>query len=157
MKVECWAMGKTQEKYLAEGIQLFDRRLSHYLPFKWVEVPDPKTAGKIPGTQVKQLEGELLRRKLNVDDHLVLLDEKGRSFPSRQFAAHLDRLLQRPARRLIFLIGGAYGFSEAVYLRADEQLSLSPMTFPHQLVRLLLLEQLYRGMTILRNEPYHNE
>jgi 23S rRNA (pseudouridine1915-N3)-methyltransferase len=157
MKVECWAMGKTQEKYLAEGISLFDRRLRHYLPFEWVEIPDLKNAGKIPGAQVKQLEGELLLRKLKPDDHLVLLDEKGRSFPSVHFANHLDRLLQRPARRLIFHIGGAFGCSEAVQLRADEQLSLSPMTFPHQLVRLLLLEQLYRAMTILRNEPYHNE
>lgn len=156
MKVECWAIGKTQDKYLVEGLGVFDRRLRHYLPFEWVELPDIKNAGKLQPDQVRELEGEVILRRLRPEDRLVLLDEKGRNFSSVEFATHLDRQLQQQAKRLIFQIGGAYGFSPAVYQRANEQLSLSRMTFSHQMVRLFLLEQLYRAMTILRNEPYHN-
>jgi len=156
MKVECWAIGKTHEKYLLEGLGVFDRRLRHYLPFEWVELPDVKNGGKLQPEQVRELEGELILKRLRPEDRLVLLDEKGKNFTSVEFAAHLDRQLQQPAKRLIFQIGGAFGFSPAVYQRANEQLSLSRMTFSHQMVRLFLLEQLYRAMTILRNEPYHN-
>lgn len=156
MKVECWTIGKTQDKYLLEGLQIFEKRLKHYLPFEWVELPDVKNAGKLPSEQVREFEGELILRRLKSEDCMILLDEKGKRFSSVEFASYLDRQLQRPARRLIFQVGGAYGFSRAVYQRADEMLSLSSMTFSHQMVRLFLLEQLYRAMTILRNEPYHN-
>lgn len=156
MKVECWSIGKTQDKYLVEGLGLFDRRLKHYLPFEWVELPDVKNAGKFSPEQVRELEGELILRRLKAEDRLILLDEKGKGFSSVAFASYLELQLQRPAKRLIFQIGGAFGFSQSVYQRADELLSLSQMTFSHQMVRLFLLEQLYRAMTILRNEPYHN-
>lgn len=156
MKTECWAIGKTQEKYLEPGMALYLKRLRHYLPFQFVVLPDIRGAGKLSPEQVKTKEGEGVLGKLRPDDLLILLDEGGRQYSSEAFARFLDRQLQRPHRRLIFLIGGAWGFSEAVYERADEQLSLSTMTFSHQMVRLFFLEQLYRAMTILRNEPYHN-
>ncbi len=152
MKVELWAIGKTNERYLEEGIALYEKRLKHYLPFEWVILPDVKAAGHL----LKAREGELVLSRIRAEDWLALLDEKGQLMGSEAFATHLDKKLQQPHRRLIFLIGGAYGFSPAVYQRANETLSLSPMTFSHQMVRLFFLEQLYRAMTILRHEPYHN-
>ncbi len=156
MKVELWAIGKTNERYLEEGIALYEKRLKHYLPFHWHVLPDVKGAGNLNALSVKIKEGESVLSKIKTEDWLVLLDERGRTMSSDAFAAHLDKKLQQSQRRLVFLIGGAYGFSEAVYERADETLSVSSMTFSHQMVRLFFLEQLYRAMTILRNEPYHN-
>jgi 23S rRNA (pseudouridine1915-N3)-methyltransferase len=156
MKVELWAIGKTNERYLEEGMALYEKRLKHYLPFQWMVVPDIKGAGSLSAQQVKTKEGESILSKLKDDDLLILLDERGRSFSSEGFATYLDKKLQQSQRRLIFLIGGAYGFSDALYERAKDQLSLSSMTFSHQMVRLFFMEQLYRAMTILRNEPYHN-
>jgi len=156
MKVELWAIGKTNERYLEEGMALYEKRLKHYLPFQWMVVPDIKGAGSLSAQQVKAKEGESILSKLKDEDLLILLDERGRSLSSEGFAAYLDKKLQQPQRRLVFLIGGAYGFSDALYERANDQLSLSSMTFSHQMVRLFFMEQLYRAMTILRNEPYHN-
>jgi 23S rRNA (pseudouridine1915-N3)-methyltransferase len=121
-----------------------------------VGIADIKGAGSLSAQQVKAKEGESILSKLKDDDLLILLDERGRSFSSEGFATYLDKKLQQSQRRLIFLIGGAYGFSDALYERAKDQLSLSSMTFSHQMVRLFFMEQLYRAMTILRNEPYHN-
>ncbi len=156
MKVELWAIGKTSERYLEEGIALYEKRLRHYLPFQWTVLPDIKGAGNLSGIQVKAKEGESILSRIKEDDWLVLLDERGRMLGSEDFALFLDKKLQQSRRRLIFLIGGAYGFSDSLYERADEKLSLSHMTFSHQMVRLFFMEQLYRAMTILRNEPYHN-
>jgi len=156
MKVELWAIGKTNERYLEEGMALYEKRLKHYLPFQWSVLPDIKGAGSLSAQQVKAKEGESILSKLKDDDLLILLDERGRSLSSEGFATYLDKKLQQSQRRLIFLIGGAYGFSDALYERAKDQLSLSSMTFSHQMVRLFFMEQLYRAMTILRNEPYHN-
>lgn len=156
MKVELWAIGKTNERYLEDGMALYEKRLKHYLPFQWSILPDIKGAGSLSAQQLKAKEGESILSKLKDDDLLILLDERGRSFSSGGFATYLDKKLQQSQRRLIFLIGGAYGFSDALYERANDQLSLSSMTFSHQMVRLFFLEQLYRAMTILRNEPYHN-
>ena len=156
MKVELWAIGKTNERYLEEGMALYEKRLKHYLPFQWSVLPDIKGAGSLSAQQVKAKEGESILSKLKDDDLLILLDERGRSLSSEGFATYLDKKLQQSQRRLIFLIGGAYGFSDALYERAKDQLSLSSMTFSHQMVRLFFMEQLYRVMTILRNEPYHN-
>lgn len=156
MKVELWAIGKTNERYLEEGMALYEKRLKHYLPFQWMVIPDIKGAGSLSAQQVKAKEGESILSKLKEDDLLILLDERGRSLSSEGFAIYLDKKLQQSQRRLIFLIGGAYGFSDALYERAKDQLSLSSMTFSHQMVRLFFMEQLYRAMTILRNEPYHN-
>lgn len=156
MKVELWAIGKTNERYLEEGMALYEKRLKHYLPFQWTVLPDIKGAGNLSEQQLKAKEGESTLSKLKDDDLLILLDERGCSFSSEGFATYLDKKLQQSQRRLVFLIGGAYGFSDALYERANDQLSLSSMTFSHQMVRLFFLEQLYRAMTILRNEPYHN-
>jgi 23S rRNA (pseudouridine1915-N3)-methyltransferase len=156
MKIELWAIGKTADAYLETGIDLFEKRLKRYLPFSWVILPDVKL--KTSDAEVlKKEEGKAILAKLNPDDFLVLLDEKGRAFGSVELAGWLERQLTRPHRKMIFLIGGAFGFSPDVYARAQEQLSLSKLTFSHQMARLFVLEQLYRAMTILKNEPYHNE
>lgn len=149
-------IGKTSEKYLQTGIAHYRKRLEYYLPFQLVVLPEPRRAGKWSAEQVKVKEGELVLNKLRRDDLLILLDERGQQYSSEAFARFLERQFHRPHRRLIFLIGGAWGVSEAVRQRAQEELSLSAMTFSHQMVRLFFLEQLYRSMTILRNEPYHN-
>lgn len=156
MKIECWCIGKTAERYLDEGIQKYKRKLPHYLPFEWVVLPDIRQAGKLNPGQLKTKEAELVLSKLKPQDGLFILDERGKQFSSEELAKWIDQKLQAPYRRLIFLVGGAYGFDDAIYKRANGKLSLSKMTFSHQMVRLFWLEQLYRAMTILRNEPYHN-
>lgn len=156
MKVELWAIGKTSEKYLEAGIEIFEKRLKNYLPFSWTILPDVKLK-TTDGTKLKQEEGKMLLAKIAPDDYLVLLDERGQALSSVELSRWLERRLASSQRRLIFLIGGAFGFSPDVYARANEQLTLSKMTFSHQMVRLFFLEQLYRAMTILKNEPYHNE
>ncbi|MCC7465596.1 MAG: 23S rRNA (pseudouridine(1915)-N(3))-methyltransferase RlmH [Saprospiraceae bacterium] len=156
MKVELWAIGKTNEKYLEAGISLFEKRLKNYLPFSLVILPDVKTKTSDPD-QLKKEEGKFILSKLAPDDWLVLLDERGQQFHSIGFSKWLEKRLGDSRRKMVILIGGAFGFSPDVYTRANESLSLSSMTFSHQMVRLFCLEQLYRAMTILRNEPYHNE
>jgi 23S rRNA (pseudouridine1915-N3)-methyltransferase len=156
MKVYFWVIGKTNERYLQTGIELYAKRLGHYLPFEMEVLPDIRQAKNLKSEQLKEKEGAYLLNRLKNDDLLILLDEKGKQFDSVSFATYLDRQLQMPYRRLIFQVGGAYGFSDAVYQRANAKLALSKMTFSHQMVRLFFLEQLYRAMTILRNEPYHN-
>lgn len=149
-------VGPTQEAYLREGEELFQKRLGHYLPFEKEVIPDLKKAGRISPEQVCQQEGEAILSRLSANDHLILLDERGKTYTSEAFAHWLEQGLQLSARRLVFQVGGAYGFSAEVYARANGRLALSAMTFSHQMVRLFFLEQLYRAMTILRNEPYHN-
>lgn len=157
MKVLFWVIGKTSEAYLQDGIDQYCKRLGHYLPFEYETIPDVRNAGKRPPEQLKASESQLILDRLKPDDYVILLDEKGKAFSSLEFSRYLDRCLQLPQRRLIFLVGGAFGFDEKLYQRANARLSLSTMTFSHQMVRLFFLEQLYRAMTILRNEPYHNE
>lgn len=156
MKIELWAIGKTAEKYLETGMEIFEKRLRHYLPFHLVVLPDGK-AKTSDGAQLKKEEGKLLLAKLASDDYLVLLDEHGQEFTSVGLAQWLERRLTASNRKMVFLIGGAFGFSPDVYARSNEQIALSKLTFSHQMVRLFFLEQLYRAMTILRHEPYHNE
>lgn len=157
MKVEVWFLGKTKEKYLREGVEQYRKRLKHYLPIKFVEIPDIKQAGKLSSDTLKQKEGSILLGKIQPGDQVILLDEKGETPNSRELAHWMDKKLQAGASRLLLIVGGAFGFSEELYARADGKLSLSRLTFSHQMVRLFLLEQLYRAMTILRNEPYHND
>ncbi len=157
MKLTCWFIGKTSDAYLREGTALYEKRLRHYLPFETDVLPDVKQAGKLSPDQLKAREADLVLDRLRDDDGLILLDERGEQFGSVQLAQWLDRQLQQPYRRLVFLVGGAWGFDDRLYQRANARLSLSKLTFSHQMVRLFLLEQLYRAMTILRNEPYHNE
>lgn len=157
MKIELWFVGKTQEAYLDTGISIYEKRLKHYVSFEMYGFADIKQAGKLAPAILKVKEGEAILARLKSDDYLVLLDEGGVSFPSRGFASWMEQRMLSGSKRLIFLIGGAFGFSEAVYQRSNAQLSLSKMTFSHQMVRLFFVEQLYRAMTILRNEGYHND
>jgi len=156
MKVEVWAIGKTSEPYLDTGIGIFEKRLKNYLPFTWVLLPNARVKST-DGNVLKQEEGKMVLAKLSPDDYLVLLDERGRQYSSTELARWLEQRLSASGRRLVFLVGGAFGFSPEIYARANAQISLSRLTFSHQMVRLFFLEQLYRAMTILRNEPYHNE
>lgn len=156
MKIELWAIGKTNEKYLEAGIEIFEKRLKNYLPFRLEVLPDIKLKSN-DGATIKKEEGKMILSKISTDDWLVLLDENGQQFTSMELSRWMERRLGDSRRRMVFLIGGAFGFSPEVYARANESLALSKLTFSHQMVRLFCLEQLYRAMTILRNEPYHNE
>jgi 23S rRNA (pseudouridine1915-N3)-methyltransferase len=156
LKIELWYVGKTAFPYLEEGMALYEKRLMHYLPFQCQLLHDVKNAKNMGFEQLKQKEGEAVLSRLKSDDLLVLLDERGRQFSSVEFSGFIEQKLQQSQKRLVFLIGGAWGFSSEIYQRANEKLSLSKMTFSHQMVRLFFLEQLYRAMTILRGEPYHN-
>lgn len=156
MKTEFWVIGKTNEKYLQEGCAVYEKRLQHYLPFQYKVIPDIRRGGKLKPEQLKTKEAEFILKQLNSDDYLILLDERGKSYTSEAFAIQMNRWQQMSKKRLLFLVGGAYGFDESLYQRADGKLSLSDMTFSHQMIRLFMLEQIYRAMTILRNEPYHN-
>lgn len=158
MKVESWCIGETAFDYLDEGVALYDKRLRHFLSaWEWVVIPNIKNAKNMSEAQLKDKEGELLLKKIEKGDFVVLLDERGKAYTSLQFASYLDQQLQQTHKRLIFIIGGAYGFSEAMYERANGKISLSNMTFSHQMIRLFWVEQLYRAMSILNNQPYHHE
>ncbi len=156
MKVTLWIIGKTTDAYLETGIAVYAQRLKHYLPFSIEVVPDVRQGSKLPPEQLKEREAEAVLDRLKKEDVLILLDERGQTFTSEAFARFLEQRLNTSGKRLIFLIGGAYGFADALYARANGQVALSAMTFSHQMVRLFFVEQLYRAMTILRNEPYHN-
>ncbi|WP_291856890.1 23S rRNA (pseudouridine(1915)-N(3))-methyltransferase RlmH [Marinilabilia sp.] len=157
MKVLLLMMGKTAEPWLQKGVKQYFDRLTHYLPFEAKVLPDIKNAGKMKPEALKQLEGEVILKNVENSDQLMLLDEGGKLFSSREFSEYMEKQMLGGARRLIFVIGGAWGFSDEVYGRANGKLSLSRMTFSHQMVRLIFAEQLYRAMTILRNEPYHHD
>jgi len=157
MKVHVYYIGKTTEPYLREGEAIYAKRLKHYLPVTFEVLPDVKGAGKMKPEQLKEKEAEMVVARLQNTDGLILLDEGGKQLGSVDFAYWLDKQLQRPYRRLVFLVGGAFGFAPTLYERANGKLSLSKMTFSHQMIRLFFAEQLYRGMTILRGERYHND
>lgn len=154
MKTKLIVIGKTGENYLKEGILDYSTRLKHYLPFEYEEVLVKAKKRRVP-SQIKKVEGEQILNKTDKRDYLVLLDEAGKKYSSLQFAGKVQKWMNT-GRDLVFVIGGAYGFSEEVYNRANEKLSLSEMTFSHQMVRLFFTEQLYRAMTILKGEKYHN-
>ena len=156
MKVALWFIGKTSFSYLEEGMAIYQKRLKRYLPFQTELIPDVRNAKNLSAAALKAKEGQLVLSKLKEEAFLVLLDENGKALSSEGFAKFIDQQMQLSRRHLVFLIGGAYGFDEKIYQRANAQLSLSKMTFSHQMVRLFFIEQLYRGMTILRNEPYHH-
>ena len=156
MKILLILMGKTNDKHFAAGIAAYVERIGHYMPFELVTIPELKTTKSLSEEQQKRAEGELILRQLQPQDTVVLLDEHGTELRSTEFARWIERKTHT-ARRLVFVIGGPYGFSQEVYARASEQLSLSRMTFSHQMVRLIFTEQLYRACTIIRGEPYHHE
>lgn len=150
-------IGRTSARYLQDGIDGYVKRLAHYIPFELRYLPDIKTTKSLTSERQKELEGEQFLAQLQPGDFLVLLDERGKEMTSRDFATYIDRKMQCVPKRMIFVIGGPYGFSQAVYQRADDKISLSKMTFSHEMVRLFFTEQLYRVMTILRGEPYHHD
>ncbi len=157
MNLSLVTVGKTDVKWVKEGLDLYASRLRHYVPFSVTEIPELKNTGALPEAQIKEKEGELILKQAAPGDILILLDERGKEYRSVEFAQWIQKQLGRGARNLIFVIGGAYGFSPAVYERANGLLALSQMTFPHQLVRTIFAEQLYRAFTILKGEPYHHE
>ncbi len=157
MKIVLLSIGKTNEQYLIEGISQYQKRLKHYIQFEMLEIPNIKKAKNFSNTELMKREGNLILKQLQSSDHLVLLDDKGKDFTSPKLSEKLQSWMLSGKKRLVFVIGGAYGFSEDVYARGDEKLSLSKMTFSHQMVRLFFVEQIYRGYTILNNEPYHHQ
>ena len=157
MKVRVLFTGKTSEAWIRQGIGQYAERIRHYLPFSLEELPDLKQTASLGEEQIRQREGEMILKSLRSNDHLVLLDEHGKEFTSLDWARNLELKNARLLKDLVFVIGGPYGFSQAVHARADEHLSLSRMTFSHQLVRVVFLEQLYRALTIIKGEPYHHE
>ncbi|NND63437.1 MAG: 23S rRNA (pseudouridine(1915)-N(3))-methyltransferase RlmH [Flavobacteriaceae bacterium] len=156
MKIKVLTVGKTDNKNLQNLIDDYVKRLSHYVSFSLEVIPDLKNAKNLSETQQKSMEGELILKKIDNSDALILLDENGKSMDSVKFAEFLQKKMNSGLKNLVFVIGGPYGFSEEVYTRANGKISLSSMTFSHQMVRLFFVEQLYRGFTILRNEPYHH-
>ena len=157
MKICLVTVGKTDVKWVREGLELYVSRLSHYVPFTLEEIPELRNASALTREQVKEKEGALVLKRIKDSDEVILLDERGKEFRSVELAAWLEEKLTRSARDLVFVIGGAYGFSPQVYERADGKLSLSRMTFSHQMVRTIFAEQLYRAFTIMKGEPYHHE
>lgn len=156
MKTSLILIGKTNNKHFQAGIDDYISRISHYMPFSLVTIPDIKNTKSLTEAQQKEKEGELILKQLSPSDTLVLLDEHGKELRSIELAAWLEKK-QVSTNRLVLCIGGPYGFSKAVYDRADEMLSLSKMTFSHQMVRLIFTEQIYRACTIIKGEPYHHE
>ena len=157
MRMKLLTVGKTDIRWVREGLENYVSRIGHYVPFELKEIPELKGIAALSRKQVKSREGELILKQIGSSDEVVLLDERGREMRSLELADWLGERLSHSGRDLVFVIGGAYGFSEAVYARADGRLSLSKMTFSHQLVRTIFAEQLYRAFTILRGEPYHHE
>ena len=157
MKIVLLTIGKSSEKYLIDGIAQYQKRLKHYTQFEMLEILNIKNAKNFSNTELMRKEGRLILKQLQSSDHLVLLDDKGKDFTSAKFAEKLQSWMLSGKKRLVFVVGGAYGFSEDIYTRGNEKLSLSKMTFSHQMVRLFFVEQIYRGYTILNNEPYHHQ
>jgi len=157
MNIKLLAIGKTDNKNLQTLIDDYSKRLSFYIKFELEIIPDLKNAKNLSESQQKEKEGELILAKLAPTDQLILLDENGSSFSSVGFSDYLQKRMNAGIKTLVFVIGGPYGFSEDVYKKSQGKISLSAMTFSHQMVRLFVIEQIYRGFTILKNEPYHHQ
>ncbi|MBU2902436.1 23S rRNA (pseudouridine(1915)-N(3))-methyltransferase RlmH [Maribacter dokdonensis] len=156
MTIKLLAIGKTDSGQLQELIEVYEKRLQHYVNFEIDIIPDLKKTKNLSEDQQKEKEGELILKKLAPTDVLVLFDEKGKQFSSVEFSQYLQKKMNSGIKQLVFLIGGPYGFSNDVYAKASNKISLSKMTFSHQMVRLFITEQVYRAFTILKNEPYHH-
>lgn len=157
MKIKLIVVGKTNAKYLLEGENEYVNRLKHYTKFDEIIIKDVKQSGKLNENELKKKEGQLILDKLENIDHVILLDDKGKSYSSIDFTNFLQQKMNSGLKSLVFVVGGAFGFSDEVYKRANSKLSLSKMTFSHQMVRLIFKEQLYRGFSIFRGEKYHHE
>ena len=157
MDLKLVTVGKTDVKWVKEGLDLYVSRLRHYVPFFLIEIPQLKNVSAFTQEQIKEKEGELILKQVSPGDSVILLDERGKEYRSVEWAEWIRQRLARGGKGLVFVIGGAYGFSQAVYDRAEGMISLSRMTFSHQMVRTVFAEQLYRAFTIIRGEPYHHE
>ena len=157
MKIALLQTGKTTNKHIIEVVNLYTARIKSYSAFEIITLPDLKDTRKMPVVEQKMKEGKRIIQSISNDDYVILLDERGKKFRTVEFSVWFEKLLMLPKKRVVFIIGGPWGFSEEVYDIADFRVSLSSMTFPHQLVRLLFLEQLYRVFTIIKEEPYHHE
>ncbi|MDE5738876.1 MAG: 23S rRNA (pseudouridine(1915)-N(3))-methyltransferase RlmH [Bacteroidaceae bacterium] len=157
MRVTLLLVGKTVNKHFVELIDDYASRVKHYISFDIITIPELKNTKNLSAEQQKQQEGELILKQLQAGDYTVLLDEHGKELRSIEFSKYMEQKMQTISRRLVFIIGGPYGFSPDVYAKANEKLSLSKMTFSHQMIRLIFVEQFYRAMTIMRGEPYHHE
>jgi 23S rRNA (pseudouridine1915-N3)-methyltransferase len=156
MKIQFWSVGKVHESHVKEGIELFTKRIGHYFPVEWQIIATPKNAATLSDSDLKLKEGEVLLNLLKKEDYLVVLDERGKQLSSEGLATFLQQRANESEKNIIFLIGGAYGVSEDILKRANYKWSLSQLVFPHQLVRFILAEQIYRACTIMRNEKYHH-
>lgn len=157
MKIVLCMVGKTTTSYIREGVEEYAGRIGRFIPFDMRVIPDIKTSRKLTEQAQKEAEGVQILSQLSASDYVVLLDERGRELTSRGFSDFIEKKTQTVQKNLVFVIGGPYGFSKAVYERADMQLSLSKMTFPHELIRVFITEQIYRALTIARNMPYHHD
>ena len=157
MKIKLLAIGKTDDKHLISLIETYKQRLKHYINFELEIIPDIKNVKNLSQVQQKEKEGELILKKLTNTDVLLLLDEKGKEMRSIDFTKFLQKKMNSGIKQLVFVIGGPYGFSENIYKKSQGKISLSKMTFSHQMIRLFVVEQIYRAFTILKNEPYHHE
>ena len=156
MKITLLVIGKTDDKNLTQLIELYQNRLKHYIKFDVEIIPDLKNSKNLSQEQQKEKEGTLILSKIQNTDHLILLDEKGKEYNSVEFSNFLQKKMSSGLKRLVFVVGGPYGFSDDVYKKAMVKVSFSKMTFSHQMIRLFVVEQIYRGFTILKNEPYHH-
>lgn len=157
MEIVLMTVGKTGISFVKSGIEEYVKRLKRYIPYSIEELPDIKNSGKIAENEQKEAEGRSILSHISPSDFVILLDERGKEYTSREFAGRIEKIMGSGRKRAIFITGGPYGFSQTVYSRADDKLSLSKMTFNHEMVRLFFTEQIYRAMTILRNEPYHHD
>jgi 23S rRNA (pseudouridine1915-N3)-methyltransferase len=157
MQIKILAIGKTDDKNIKALIEHYEKRLKHYIKLEWEIIPDIKNANKLSFQQQKEKEAELILQKIASSDYVVLFDENGKHYTSLGFSDWIQKKMNASTRTLVFVIGGPYGFSLNMYERANELLSLSKMTFSHQMIRIFISEQIYRAFTILRNEPYHHE
>ncbi len=157
MEIELLTVGKTSIRFVEDGIAEYIKRLKHYIPYSIKSIPDIKNVSKMEKTKQKELEGEKILESIAPSDFIILLDERGKEYSSIEFSGFIEKQMISGRRKVVFIVGGPYGFSEAVYRRSDSLLSLSKMTFNHEMVRLFFTEQVYRAMTILRGEPYHHE
>ncbi len=157
MKLQFWSIGKNNDPYVKNGIEEFTNRISKYYKVEWTIIPMPKNSGMMSEMDLKKKEGEIILDWLNKDDYLIALDEKGKQMSSEELAGFIQKRVNESEKKIVFLIGGAFGLDEAVLKRANFKWSLSQLVFPHQLVRLILAEQVYRACTIIRNEKYHHK
>ena len=157
MKITLLTVGKTDRDWVKQGLDIYVSRLKHYIPFAITEIPELKNVSALTKEQIKVREGELILKNIRTDDDVILLDERGKEYSSVELAETIRNKISYIGKDIVFVIGGAYGCSEAVYRRANSKLSLSRMTFSHQMVRAIFAEQIYRAFTIIRGEPYHHE